>query len=471
MERSKRRRRGPMLSRFANANQPLDELTTAELEYPSGPKLWLVVFALCLVIFVATLLRHASLPGRVRRMRLRSFVFRFDYRHCSCRARLFRSPSRNFLLGPFTRRPIETAHIHRLIGTSLGLGTALGPLIGGLLTENVTWRWIFYINLPIGAFSYAVFVLFIRPPKGKSKAFTSLLDLLETLDLVGLTALSGSGKAMLLSRIFTQPAVIATVWFCFFASGSSFLLAYYVPLWFQGVEGASPLQSGINTLPLVIANTIASFSCGMMVPIVGYVWPFMLAASVTTTVGSGLFTTFQVSTPTGRWIGYQIIYGLGMGFSSQTPLMSVQNVLPDVDVPLGPGIAMFIQIVAGAISTAVTQALFANTLVQGLDASGADVSAADALSGGLTTITEGLNEEERRTVLQVINDALTDSWLLPVVLTSIIILGVIPLAVKNQKIKGKEARCPRKNLALQMKRNDEPPRTLAHEQGGWIYQV
>lgn len=117
--------------------------------------------------------------------------------------------------------------------------------------------------------------------------------------------------------------------------------------WFQSSLQRTPFESGVNTLPLVIANTMSSLAGGILIGIVGYIWPFVVFSSVFTAIGAGLFTTFDLNTPTEEWLGFQIIYGLGMGLCAQTPVMIAQNVLPLEDIPLGSGVVMFTQTFAG----------------------------------------------------------------------------------------------------------------------------
>ena len=92
---------------------------------------------------------------------------------------------------------------------------------------------------------------------------------------------------------------------------------------------------------------MSSLAGGILIGIVGYIWPFVVFSSVFTAIGAGLFTTFDLNTPTEEWLGFQIIYGLGMGLCAQTPVMIAQNVLPLEDIPLGSGVVMFTQTFAG----------------------------------------------------------------------------------------------------------------------------
>jgi len=161
-----------------------------------------------------------------------------------------------------------------LISIARSIGSTCGPLIGGALTQRISWRWNFYINLPLGALIYAAFLFSVILPKRESEVFTSFADLLQTLDLIGLAALVpcvvcillglqwggvqypwGDGriiallvlsgvtglvfivlefwqgeKAMLPSRIFTQRNVSYTSFYAFCTTGAIYVLTYYLPM-------------------------------------------------------------------------------------------------------------------------------------------------------------------------------------------------------------------------------------------------
>lgn len=121
----------------------------------------------------------------------------------------------------------------------------------------------------------------------------------------------------------------------------------YFGSWFQAIKAASALRSGVMNLPMVVASTIFSLAAGVGITLVGYYTPFMLLSSVLAAVGAGLLSTFKVDTPASKWIGYQVIYGLGVGLSRQTPLIAVQTVLPLADISIGSGMIMFTQTITG----------------------------------------------------------------------------------------------------------------------------
>ncbi|KAK6066687.1 major facilitator superfamily transporter [Seiridium cupressi] len=431
-----------------------------EPEYVTGIKYWLIVFALCLAIFVI------MLDGTVIATAAPEITDEF---HSLADLGWYSSVYFSALsIAQLLFGKLNTPIFVGTVGEVLGLGMSIGPLVGGAFTENVTWRWNFYLNLPVGAVSYLIFFFLVHPP-ATSKPIESASSILRAIDLLGLLivapcviclllALQWGGtiypwsdgriiallvlfgvlgiafiaveiwqvdEALLPPRVFTQRSLLAAVFFCFCSSGSSFTFAYYVPIWFQAVLGTSPLQAGVDTLPLVMSQTIASVVGRGGVAAMGYIWPFMIASSVLLSVGAGLITTFNPTITTGNWIWYQILYGLGMGLSAQTPLMVAQNVLELDDIPLG------------ATFTAVAQALFGNSLysgLAGLNLPGFEFS--EALAGGVASITAGLTDDLKQAVVQVINTAHTHSWRLCVALSCIGMIG--SLVLKRQKIRGHE---------------------------------
>jgi Fungal trichothecene efflux pump (TRI12) len=104
------------------------------------------------------------------------------------------------------------------------------------------------------------------------------------------------------------------IWLLF---GAMMVYSYYVPMWFQAVKGATSLQSGVDLLPLILSQVVASIVSGGLVRRVGYYLPFIVACGILLAISAGLMSTFQVDTASGKWIGYQILGGFGQGLGLQ----------------------------------------------------------------------------------------------------------------------------------------------------------
>lgn len=115
----------------------------------------------------------------------------------------------------------------------------------------------------------------------------------------------------------------------------------YLPIWFQAIEGISAVDSGIHLLPMVMPIVVASIITGQLVSRIGYYTPFMIFGVCLTAVGAGLLTTLEIDTSEGKWIGFQIVYGFGLGSCSQAPNMAAQTVLPREDVAIGASLMFF----------------------------------------------------------------------------------------------------------------------------------
>jgi len=122
------------------------------------------------------------------------------------------------------------------------------------------------------------------------------------------------------------------------------------------------MQSGINTLPLVLSLVVSSILAGIITQKIGYYVPSMLIAPAIMSVGEGLMTTFNRDTPPSQWIAYQFLAGFGLGFGMQTSGLAIQTVLPKEDVSIGIAINFFLQQLGGAISTSIGQSILSNLL-------------------------------------------------------------------------------------------------------------
>ncbi|VBB81967.1 Putative efflux system protein [Podospora comata] len=377
---------------------------------------------------------------------------------------------------PLAKRPIYTG----AIGSMYGLASISGPLMGGAFTDHVTWRWCFYINLPIGAVTIAVIMFIFPDPKREIKNNDTLAQRIMRFDPFGtavfmpaiiclLLALQWGGtqyawnswRVILLFVLFgvliiifvgvqiyqgdlatVPPRIVMkrSVWssgFFIMMIGGAFLgAAYYYPIWFQSVKDATAVGSGIMNLPMLISLVLVSVIAGAAVTIWGQYVPFMIACSILSSIGFGLTTTFTPDVGAGAWIGYQIIIGAGIGIGFQQPLMAVQTVLSIEDVPTGASLIIFLQTLGAALFVAVSQNVFTNKLVENVAKYVPDMpDPMTILHVGATSVENVVRPEDLGAVTWAFNDALTQTFTVFTALSAISILGAV--FVEWNSVKGK----------------------------------
>lgn len=118
---------------------------------------------------------------------------------------------------------------------------------------------------------------------------------------------------------------------------SNRVVIYYIPIWFQAIKGVSAVESGIRNIPLILGLVIVSMISGIFITVLGYYTPFMILSSVLMATGAGLISTFKVGTGHAMWIGFQAIYGFGVGAGMQQGIIAAQTVCTLDDVPTATG--------------------------------------------------------------------------------------------------------------------------------------
>ncbi|KAF2799290.1 MFS general substrate transporter [Melanomma pulvis-pyrius CBS 109.77] len=382
-------------------------------------------------------------------------------------------------LVPLRRRPVFTS----LFGMAFGVSSVLGPLIGGTFTDdpNLTWRWCFYLNLPIGGFTIIAMLLFLHldaPPReplsllnqlkhldplgnlffapsmvclilalqwgGTSSAWSSpkiiglLVTFAVTFILFVVVETLMSDTAMAPPRVVLNRSVGGSLLYMFLLSGGMMAVVYYLTIWFQAAQGQSAMEAGIRTLPFLLTLIIFGIVAAVITQKIGYYVPALLVGPILCAAGAGMLSTITPRASSAQWIGYQVLYGVGIGFGFQTSNLVPQNVLPRADVPLGMALTFFMQQLGGAVFLAVGQNIFSSQLVSSLDGiAGLDTKA--IIDTGATALRTIVPAEELGTVINAYSHALTRVFIMTAALSACMIVGALMVEWKSIKAEKSDA--------------------------------
>src|SRR6478672_8274448 len=296
--------------------------------------------------------------------------------------------------------PKERGKYQGLFGAVFGIAFVAGPLIGGWLTENLSWHWIFYVNIPIGI--VALIVIQRLLPTVKTPSATRNFDLIGgaifTVSMVFLllgltfkqsgewTDLSVGGYILIgivgtLLFIFVEsrakePIIPLGLWrgrsysatmvTVFFAAFAFFGAIVFLPRWFQVVEGFSPTNSGLALLPLMVGLIGSSIISGLLVSRTGhYKWIVVISIAI---MGFAvlLMTQLTKDTPVPVVWFWMFIAGLGVGTTFSVPTIVIQNAVPFKQLGVATSNLTFFRQIGGTIALAFVGTIFATSFQDNL---------------------------------------------------------------------------------------------------------
>lgn len=355
-----------------------------------------------------------------------------------------------------------------------------GPLLGGALTELASWRWCFWINLPICGVSFVLVVLFldVHNPRTPLKEGLRAVDWLGTITILAVTllvllgldfggatfpwtspkviALIAVGVAMIGVFVYTEarlatfpimPLGMFSHWhniaICIMSFGHNMVAIgceFYLPLYFQSAKQASPLRSGLMLVPMTAAEAAVDILSGVLIHYTGRYREMMWVGTSLMALGTGLFLIFTPDTPIGTIIGIEIIGGVGTALLFQSPMLAVQNTVRQSETATATATMGFIRNVATALSVVLGGVVLQNGMnseQHALQAAGLNGTTLAAFAGNQAAANVDLvgtivDPGQRRAVQDAFSASMHDIFLMYTVIASVSVLA--SLFVKQRKL-------------------------------------
>ncbi|PWY89946.1 MFS general substrate transporter [Aspergillus heteromorphus CBS 117.55] len=288
-----------------------------------------------------------------------------------------------------------TALVWVLAGTT-------GPVIGGALSEYATWRWCFWINLPICGLSFFILLFFLDLHNPRTKLgdglkaidwlgtvsiLTIILLLLLGLDFGGVTFVWNSPTVICMivfgsvligfflfaeKRLARYPLMDLGV-FKGWSNNAVILIAaahsmatrgseYYLPFYFQSVKQASPTKSGVLIIPMMAAASLSDVAVGILIHQTGRYREIIWAGTTLLTLGTGLYIMLGVDTSLGQIIGFEIVGGIGLSLLLSTPMLAIQNNVNQADVAVATSTLGFARSIATSLSIVLGGIVFQDSM-------------------------------------------------------------------------------------------------------------
>ncbi|KAJ5532930.1 hypothetical protein N7494_009482 [Penicillium frequentans] len=363
------------------------------------------------------------------------------------------------------------------------VGSAIGPVLGGVFTTRLSWRWCFWINLPVGAVSFLVLLFFMRVPSPRTPIGAGL----KVIDWTGSLLIVGGSLMVLLALdfgdvvyswssatvicllvfgitvmalfvvnewkiaknpiipvwLFTSPTKVAP--YVVFACNSYVFIgqAYYLPLYAQSVLAATALTSGLYLLPLIVSCALAATAAGIFMQQTGKYLPVMYIAQGFLVLGSSLLISLEFESNIAKLVIFQILVGIGVGMNIEAPILAAQAATTIRDTAAVTATMGFVRSLSTAISVVVGGVVFQNEMnarnEKLASQLGSNSSLASEFSGALAASsveeinTIGLNAGQQVFVRETYFEALKTVWIMYVAFAGL--ATILNLFVRARKLR------------------------------------
>jgi EmrB/QacA subfamily drug resistance transporter len=318
--------------------------------------------------------------------------------------------------------PRDRGRYQGYFGALFAVSSVLGPLVGGFLVDQASWRWVFYVNLPIGAVALVVvnrvLKLDHKPRKAKID-FTGALLLVGgvSLILVGVQNAGEDAKFTATSLIYCVAGLPLVAAFAFWERRATepilplrlfqigvfrissalslitgavmFGAIIFLPQYLQTVRGVSPTISGLRLLPLLAGLVITSIGSGLLISRTGRYKAFVVFGTGITAVGIGLLSRITVTTDDWLFSGMLFVVGIGLGLFMQTLVIATQNSIDRSDMGVGTSAVTFFRTLGGAIGASTLGAIL---IAQERKTIGPDVVSYGQAAGAQHAFTHGMDQ-------------------------------------------------------------------------------